>query len=1170
MLESDRNLVSIVEKSNKIVDAFSNIKGLREFLNLLEKYKNVNKEVDEELQKRKKTLTDLERAERALNKARAEDAVEVQKLRVQTQELNRANKDNAREALGLVSVYQKFAQEVRDAKNRAKELGAEMILLENKYRNGEITTRRYNTELKRLSREYTEARIKASGLDQQIKKLDASVGDHTRKVGNYENAIKGISSAFRNAIAAFGVVSAIDLFADIARKGYETIKVLNAQNMALKQVFETEAQISYQKQFLSELTTKYGLDLVSTTEAYTKYSAAVKGTYLEGERARVIFESFAGASAKLGLSADQNAGIFRALEQMISKGKIQAEELRGQLGDRMAGAFQLFAAGMGVSTAQLDAMLKKGTVVADDVLPKVAERLNDVYNLETAGNMDTLAAAQNRLSNEWAFFLDEIASDKESVDFFAGGIDVLTEVVRFLMNTLVTEGAAARETLDALISLIGALMDVLASLTGQADTTSTGLEKFSATLTYISADVNLLAGAINYLAATVSNFFSTMFEDDGWDKFNKKMEESADNFIRKYEKWDKLTSDADKKWEGLGEGDIWMMNEEKRTAKYTKAWNDAKEAKRAYFQFDGKYFSTNTGRNTGKSLDEYIDRGDNLVKKDVHTKTVISDDKAAKKAEKEAERMRKKAEREAEKARKIAFENAKAEIEAKKASLDFIEKSTGLEKKTAEEKEVFFKTLQDQRLKLLQEEFAVNLKYAKSESEREKLRQKNKLDTFNVEKEYLSKIKDAQLESVANSENQYKLSNKSILDKSVELSDQLVEIEKNRINKILDFELEALAKKFELNELEVRNKLQAGEKLTKAEIEFLEKINEARKNSSKEVLDLEKKNLDLKQTLKKLDVEKEEILIQKSNENDLSAQLDLLQLKRNADVEYLTEKARLYPENATEIAKEIENITLEYQQKEADTRKDYFDQAIDSQSEFVERTAAIKETESAFMMLKNAESAEDYAKGIGMMAGSLKAFAKEGSATWKAMATLQATLNMFVGISQALATEKNMWTMIARIALVTVTGIMAISKIQSTPVPKYAEGTLYAEQSGIAITDEEGPELHYSKDWKLKDKGSSNGPRLKQVMQGDKIIPADMSKLIMKLNLPVNKEEHPENLDYDKLASKIAEKTVFAQEKVKKEHYIALDGEIVRIETKGNSRIIYKSENNRPTGQRLR
>ena len=422
-----------------------------------EKAKKLTDEANDTTKKRIQILSDLERAQLSLKKAQSEDAIEIQKLRTETAELNKANKDQAKSVLGMVTPYQKFAKEVNEAKNRAKSLGAEMILLEQKFKNGELSKGEYNRQLNKLSKEFTEARVKAAGLDAQIKKIDGSVGDSQRNVGNYKSALGGLTTSFRNLLGAMGVVGGVALFGNLLQESYETVKKLDAQNNALKQIFETEAQIAFQKEYLADVTNRYGLELVSATDGYTKYAAAVKGTAIEGEKARDIFSSFSGASAKLGLNAEQQSGIFNALEQMISKGTVQAEELRGQLGDRMPGAFKLFADAAGVSTKELGEMLKKGEVLSDDILPKVAEKLNETYNLGTGETIDTLAAAQNRLKNSFASFLDGVAGNKELISGLAVGMEGLGTILSFLLDTLLVKGNDG-------VSVVGDLVEILESL----------------------------------------------------------------------------------------------------------------------------------------------------------------------------------------------------------------------------------------------------------------------------------------------------------------------------------------------------------------------------------------------------------------------------------------------------------------------------------------------------------------------------------------------------------------------------------------------------------------------------------------------------------------------------------------------------------------------------------
>ena len=84
-------------------------------------------------------------------------------------------------------------------------------------------------------------------------------------------------------------------------------------------------------------------------------------------------------------------------------------------------------------------------------------------------------------------------------------------------------------------------------------------------------------------------------------------------------------------------------------------------------------------------------------------------------------------------------------------------------------------------------------------------------------------------------------------------------------------------------------------------------------------------------------------------------------------------------------------------------------------------------------------------------------------------------------------------------------GIVALGAAQaafvaSQPLPKFAEGTEDAPQ-GWAVTDEEGAEIHTDKNWKVKSLGSNKGARFNYLNKGDKIVPADISKDIMKSNL---------------------------------------------------------------------
>ena len=179
-----------------------------------------------------------------------------------------------------------------------------------------------------------------------------------------------------------------------------------------------------QLDYIYEISSRLGLEFQSTAEAAKGFFAAGKGTTLQKEL-NGIFEGVSQAGAALSLSTEQMDGVFLALGQMISKGKVQAEELRGQLGERLPGAFNLAAKAMGVTTSQLDDMLKKGLVTAEDMLPKLAAVLKEEFGPAAEQAAQGAQGAVNRLSTEWNLFKATVMDNQNIIDAINAVTDAL-------------------------------------------------------------------------------------------------------------------------------------------------------------------------------------------------------------------------------------------------------------------------------------------------------------------------------------------------------------------------------------------------------------------------------------------------------------------------------------------------------------------------------------------------------------------------------------------------------------------------------------------------------------------------------------------------------------------------------------------------------------------------
>src|SRR5690606_5836527 len=134
----------------------------------------------------------------------------------------------------------------------------------------------------------------------------------------------------------------------------------------------------------------------------------------------------ANAAGKLKLSNEQVQGTFLALSQMMSKGKVQAEELRGQLGERLPGAFALAAKAMGVTEAELNKMLEKGQVISEDFLPKFAKQLDISFGNDKTEKIVSMQASVNRLNTAF----DMLWDSKRAKTFFTEVTDGFAEMIR--------------------------------------------------------------------------------------------------------------------------------------------------------------------------------------------------------------------------------------------------------------------------------------------------------------------------------------------------------------------------------------------------------------------------------------------------------------------------------------------------------------------------------------------------------------------------------------------------------------------------------------------------------------------------------------------------------------------------------------------------------------------
>lgn len=212
----------------------------------------------------------------------------------------------------------------------------------------------------------------------------------------------------------------------LAREFLTVNVALEGMERTFRAVTGSSEKAAAEMAYVRDVADRLALPITTVGKAYAGLSAATKGTGVEGQQTRAIFEAVANAMSVAGKSADETHNALLALSQMASKGVIQMEELRGQLGEALPGALNAAAAGFGITTAQLIKLTESGTLTAEQLFPALTKGLNDLYAASGAG-----AQQAETLTQKWERFQNSIADafktigDAGAVKLLKGSLDVL-------------------------------------------------------------------------------------------------------------------------------------------------------------------------------------------------------------------------------------------------------------------------------------------------------------------------------------------------------------------------------------------------------------------------------------------------------------------------------------------------------------------------------------------------------------------------------------------------------------------------------------------------------------------------------------------------------------------------------------------------------------------------
>ena len=240
----------------------------------------------------------------------------------------------------------------------------------------------------------------------------------------------------KGALIGAGIGGIMDLnFGELAKDAAKFAGNIKRLEVALKGVTKTQEEFAKAQRVISSVSDELNVPIANATKQFTTLSASVIGAGGSVNDAELVFRGVSEAIKATGGDAEDVKSAIRAMSQIFGKGKVSAEELQGQLGERLPGAVVKFAEATGRTLPQLQKDLRDGTVGLNDVMKFVVKLSGDHANAAREMANSTADAGQRM----------QVALDKLKLsfgEFFqpigAGFQDIITGMVNMLNAALET------------------------------------------------------------------------------------------------------------------------------------------------------------------------------------------------------------------------------------------------------------------------------------------------------------------------------------------------------------------------------------------------------------------------------------------------------------------------------------------------------------------------------------------------------------------------------------------------------------------------------------------------------------------------------------------------------------------------------------------------------------
>ncbi|ENP9414033.1 tape measure protein [Escherichia coli] len=412
--------------------------------------------------------------------ARAQRKQQEAQKKQRAQAVSRLTGGNNPELSSMRKFYQQQAREaarqqklldrsVGDVQHRKARVGANSARISSMF-DGSLVAQ-FQSRIQRVNADYAKGAINLQTYNQRMARLRSEMKMATAEAGKFQSRLDRAAVAGSKLHDNLGKINstlgkiAIGLTAagwGVQRAVSGAMGSLADRNSAyfglLAQNKDDKAKTDQQMAFVKNTAYTYGMDEREMQGGYMRFAAATP-TMKESDK-QALFEAMAIKGRSVGATGEQQNRALVAVQQMASKGKVMAEELRGQLSEAFAGSQQDFQqaaidAGIIKNAQEFDKALKDGKITLDKLLPSLVKIWSAAKNTKAfAESMKQPEVAMQRMKNSF----NELAIQFMGVVDPADGVISLSESLISIFEDLTTDmdgsGSAAKQFGEA----VGAAM----------------------------------------------------------------------------------------------------------------------------------------------------------------------------------------------------------------------------------------------------------------------------------------------------------------------------------------------------------------------------------------------------------------------------------------------------------------------------------------------------------------------------------------------------------------------------------------------------------------------------------------------------------------------------------------------------------------------------------------